>query len=127
MQANEEGFKAPTTSRFYITDRNEPIKYKMFDDVDDLLKMRDEEEYALVHSDNDMVKVFFNSTKQDTNPTLNIAIPDKLLILCVSFVTKTQKYIKYNIVSQSLLKDRIDEDVAVDDEDTYNNIVSTMF
>ena len=26
MQANEEGFKAPTTSRFYITDRNEPNK-----------------------------------------------------------------------------------------------------
>ena len=63
MQANEEGFKAPTTSRFYITDRNEPIKYNMFDDVDDLLKMRDEEEYALIHSENDMVTVFFNSTK----------------------------------------------------------------
>ena len=51
-----------------------------------------------------------------------------MLILCVSFITKnSKKYIKYNIVSQSLSKDRIDEDVAVDDEDTYNNIVSAMF
>ena len=91
VQANEEGFKAPITSRLYISDRNEPIKYKMFDDADDLLKMRDEEEYALIHSDNDMVKVFFNSTKQDTNPTLNMATPDKLLISCVSCITKNSK------------------------------------
>ena len=51
-----------------------------------------------------------------------------MLILCVSFITKnSKKYIKFNIVSQSLSKDRIDEDVAVDDEETYNNIVSAMF
>ena len=55
-----------------------------------------------------------------------MAIPDKLQISCVSLITKTQKYIKYNIVSQSLSKDRIGEDVAVDDEDTYST-VSAMF
>ena len=128
MQANEEGFKAPTTSRFYITDRNEPIKYKMFDDVDDLLKMRDEEEYALIHSDNDMVKVFFQLNEAGYKPYIKYGNSGQIAnIMCKFYYKKLKKYIKYNIVSQSLSKDRIDEDVAVDDEDTYNNIVSAMF
>ena len=128
MQANEEGFKAPTTSRFYITDRNEPIKYKMFDDVDDLLKMRDEEEYALIHSENDMVKVFFQLNEAGYKPYIKYGNSGQIAnIMCKFYYKKLKKYIKYNIVSQSLSKDRIDEDVAVDDEDTYNNIVSAMF
>ena len=128
MQANEEGFKAPTTSRFYITDRNEPIKYKMFDDVDDLIKMRDEEEYALIHSDNDMVKVFFQLNEAGYKPYIKYGNSGQIAnIMCKFYYKKLKKYIKYNIVSQSLSKDRIDEDVAVDDEDTYNNIVSAMF
>ena len=68
IQANEEGFKAPATSRFSITDKNETIKYKMFDDVDELLKMRDEEEYALIHSENDMVKVFHQLNEAGYKP-----------------------------------------------------------
>ena len=128
MQANEEGFKAPTTSRFYITDRNEPIKYNMFDDVDDLLKMRDEEEYALIHSENDMVKVFFQLNEAGYKPYIKYGNSGQIAnIMCKFYYKKLKKYIKYNIVSQSLSKDRIDEDVAVDDEDTYNNIVSAMF
>ena len=128
MQANEEGFKAPTTSRFYITDRDEPIKHKMFDDVDDLLKMRDEEEYALIHSDNDMVKVFFQLNEAGYKPYIKYGNSGQIANIMCKFYYKTlKKYIKYNIVSQSLSKDRIDEDVAIDDEDTYNNIVSAMF
>ena len=38
-----------------------------------------------------------------------------------------KKYIKYNIVSQCLSKERIDEDVITDNEEVYNKITTTMF
>ena len=91
MQANEEGFKAPATSRFYITDRNEPIKYKMFDDVDDLLKMRDEEEYALIHSDNDMVKVFHQLNEAGYKPYIKYGNSGQIANVMCKFYYKKLK------------------------------------
>ena len=38
-----------------------------------------------------------------------------------------KKYIKYNIVSQCLSQERIDEDVITDNEEVYNKITTTMF
>ena len=48
-------------------------------------------------------------------------------IFCKFYYKNLKKYVKYNIVSQSLSKDRLDEDVVVDDEEVYNKITQTMF
>ena len=46
----KENFNAFATSKFYITDRTEPVEYKMFENIDELLKMTDKEEYSPIHS-----------------------------------------------------------------------------
>ena len=38
----KENFSAFTTSKFYITDRTEPVEYKMFKKIDELLKIKDD-------------------------------------------------------------------------------------
>ena len=48
-------------------------------------------------------------------------------IFCKFYYKKLKKYVKCNIVSQSLSKDRLDEDVLVDDEEVYNKKTQTMF
>ena len=124
----DDTFKAPTTGKFYITDKNEPLEYKMFSNVDELLQMREQDEYALIHSENDMVKVFHQLNDAGYKPYIKYGNSGQIAnIMCKFYYKQLKKYVKYNIASQSLSKDRMDEDVEVDDGTTYNNIVKAMF
>ena len=116
-----------TTSKFYITDRTEPVEYKMLDNVDELLNMTDKEEYALIHSDNDLVKVFHQLNEAGYKPHINYQAGRITNILCKFYYKKLKKYIKYKIVSQCLSQERVDEDVITDNEEVYNTITTTMF
>ena len=99
----------------------------MFDNVDELLKMTDKEEYALIHSDNDLVKVFHQLNEAGYKPHINYQAGRITNILCKFNYKKLKKYIKYNIVSQCLSQEQIDEDVITDNEEVYNKITATMF
>ena len=99
----------------------------MFDNVDELLKMTDKEEYALIHSDNDLVKVFHQLNEAGYKPHINYQAGRITNILCKFYYKKLKKYIKYNIVSQCLSQERVDEDVITDNEEVYNKITTTMF
>ena len=123
----KDKYNAFTTSKFYITDRTEPIEYKMFDNVDELLNMTDKEEYSLIHSDNDLVKVFHQLNEAGYKPHINYQAGRITNILCKFYYKKLKKYIKYNIVSQCLSQEQIDEDVITDNEEVYNKITTTMF
>ena len=96
----KDKYNAFTTSKFYIIDKTEPVEYKMFDNVDELLKMTDKEEYALIHSDNDLVKVFHQLNEAGYKPHINCQAGRITNILCKFYYKKLKKYIKYNIVSQ---------------------------
>ena len=123
----KDKYNAFTTSKFYITDKTEPVECKMFDNVDELLNMTDKEEYALIHSDNDLDKVFHQLNEAGYKPHTNYQAGQITNILCKFFYKKLKTYIKYNIVSQCLSKERLDEDVITDNEEVYNNITTTMF
>ena len=60
-----------TTSKSYMTEKTEPVDYKMFGNVDELLNMTDEEEYALIHSDNDLVKVLHQLNEAGFKPHID--------------------------------------------------------
>ena len=99
----------------------------MFDNVDELLKMTDKEEYALIHSDNDLVKVFHQLNGAGYKPHINYQAGRVTNILCKFYYKKVKKYIKYNIVSQCLSQERVDEDAITDNEKVYNKITTIMF
>lgn len=52
----------------YLNDRARPIKYKAFDNVDELLGMREEEECNLIQKDNSMAKVVLQLKKAGYEP-----------------------------------------------------------
>ena len=89
--------------------------------------MTDKEEYALIHSGNDLVKVFHQLNEAGYKPHINYQAGRITNILCKFYDKKLKKYVKYNIVSQCLSQERIDEDVITDNEEVYNKITTTMF
>ena len=123
----KDKYNAFTTSKFYITDKTEPVEYKMFENVDELLKMTDKEDYALINSDNDLVKVFHQLNEAGYKPHINYQAGRITNILCKFYYKNLKKYIKYNIVSQCLSQEQNDEDVITDNEEVYNKITATMF
>ena len=123
----KDNYNAFTTNKFYITDKTEPVEYKMFDNVDERLNMTDKEEYALIHSDNDLVKVCHQLNEAGYKPHINYQAGRITNILCKFYYKKLKKYIKYNIVSQCLSQERVDEDVITYNEEVYNKITTTMF
>ena len=65
----------------------------MFDNVDELLKMTDKEEYALIHSDNDLAKVFHQLNEAGYKPHINYQAGRITNILCKFYYKKLKKYI----------------------------------
>ena len=62
------------TSKFHITDKTEPVEYKIFDNIDELLNMADKEEYILTHSDNDLDKIFHQLNESRSKPYINYQV-----------------------------------------------------
>ena len=56
------------SKNFYITDKTAPPKYKMFSHIDELLKLTDQDEYYLVHKDNNLMEVLYQFKKVGYEP-----------------------------------------------------------
>ena len=134
---------------FFITDRTEPPKYKMFSHIDELLKLTDQDEYYLVHKDNNLTEVLYQFKKVGYEPYIRYRA-GQISELKIKFTYKsadTKKIIRrrmqpYNIATQTLEKDRtitytvstqdlskdtIERDISTNMEDKYNRIVEAMF
>ena len=53
-ESGDELYKFRIGNNNYINNREEPLKYKMIDGIDDVISLKDEEEYRLVLKDNDL-------------------------------------------------------------------------
>ena len=60
----------------------------MFDIVDELLSIADKEEYALIHSDNDLVKVFHQLNEAGYKQHINYQAGRITNILCKFYYKK---------------------------------------
>ena len=137
------------SKNFFITDRTEPPKYKMFSHIDELLKLTDKDEYYLVHKDNNLTKVLYQFKKVGYEPYIRYRA-GQISELKIKFTYKsadtkkiirrrTQPYniptqtlekdktITYTVSTQDLSKDTIERDISTNMEDKYNRIVEAMF
>ena len=137
------------SKNFYITDRTEPPKYKMFSHIDELLKLTDKDEYYLVHKDNNLTEVLYQFKKVGYEPYIRYRA-GQISELKIKFTyksadtkriirRKTQPYniptqtlekdktITYTVSTQDLSKDTIERDISTNMEDKYNRIVEAMF
>ena len=134
---------------FYITDKTEPPKYKMFSHIDELLKLTDQDEYYLIHKENNLTKVLYQFKKVGYEPYIRYRA-GRISELRIKFTyksadtrkiirrkaqpynipTKTlekDKTITYIISTQDLSKDTLERDIDADTEEKYNRIAEAMF
>ena len=122
-----EDYSFTASSNFYITDKTEPPKFKMFSHIDELLKMIEHEEYNLIHKDNNLNEVLFQFRKVGYEPMVKYQ-GNRIVELRARYTEKkTRKVRTYIIKTQDLSKEIIERDVYADTEEKYNRIVEAMF
>ena len=120
-------FELKASTNFYINDTDKPPVYKIFSHIDELLKMTDEDEYHLIHIDNNMTEVLYQLKDAGYEPYVKFQ-GGKISQIKVSFrYTSLKKTVIYNISSQDLSKEYIERDVVVNTEDKYNRLINAMF
>ena len=149
VDGKERCLDIKVSKNFYITDKTEPPKYKMFSHIDELLKLTDQDEYYLVHKDNNLMEVLYQFKKVGYEPYIRYRA-GKISDLKIKFTYKsadTKKIIRrraqpYNIPTKTLEKDRtvnyiistqdlskdtLERDIDADTEEKYNRIAEAMF
>ena len=128
-ESGDEPYKFRIGNNYYINNREEPLKYKMIDGIDDVVKLKDEEEYRLVLKDNDLDKAIYEMKKAGYEPQIrhNAGRTVEIKFNLTHKIGKKQKTVAYSIVTQHLDQDRINDDVWVDTEEKYNKVSATMF
>ena len=145
----ERAIDFTASKNFYITDKTEPPKYKMFSHIDELLKLTDQDEYYLIHKGNNLTEVLYQFKKVGYEPYIRYRA-GRISELRIKFTyksadtrkiirrkaqpynipTKTlekDKTITYIISTQDLSKDTLERDIDADTEDKYNRIAEAMF
>ena len=149
LEGGKKSLDIKACKNFYITDKTEPPKYKMFSHIDELLKLTDQDEYYLVHKDNNLTEVLYQFKKVGYEPYIRYRA-GQISELKIKFTyksadtrkiirRKTQPYniptqtlekdktITYTVSTQDLSKDTIERDISTNMEDKYNRIVEAMF
>ena len=121
----------------------------MFSHIDELLKLTDQDEYYLIHKDNNMTEVLYQFKKVGYEPYIRYRA-GRISELRIKFTyksadtrkiirrkaqpynipTKTlekDKTITYIISTQDLSKETLERDIDADTEEKYNRIAEAMF
>ena len=101
----------------------------MIENLDDILKLNEEDEYKLILKDNDLDKAVFELKQIGYEPQIGYTAgrTTEVKMDFTHQIGKKQKKVYYSIVNPNFDRDRIDEDIAVDEEEVYNNISEEMF
>ena len=149
VDGKEKCLDIKVSKNFYITDKTEPPKYKMFSHIDELLKLTDQDEYYLIHKDNNLMEVLYQFKKVGYEPYIRYRA-GKVSDLKIKFTYKSadtkriirrkaQPYniptktlekdrtVNYIISTQDLSKDTLERDIDADTEEKYNRIAEAMF
>ena len=147
--SGEASLDIKVSKNFYITDKTAPPKYKMFSHIDGLLKLTDQDEYYLIHKDNNLMEVLYQFKKVGYEPYIRYRA-GKISDLKIKFTYKSadtkriirrkaQPYniptktlekdmtVNYIISTQDLSKDTLERDIDADTEEKYNRIAEAMF
>ena len=126
-RADVEDFEFNVSQNFYISDKEEPVKYKSFDNVDELLKLTDEDEYYLIHVENNMAKVLHQLKSARYEPYVKYEV-GMISEIRVRFKYKhLKKSVHYRIVAQNLSKQTVHSEVIAQSEEMYNRMTEEMF
>ena len=123
----EKELSVKVSDNYYINDREEPRECKMIDTIEDLLHLKDKDEYILIHRDNDLPKLLHDFKESGYEPFVRYQAGTISELKIMWRIKKLKKTIHYTIQSQNLSKSKIDEDVVVSSEEAYKKTSEAMF
>ena len=131
-EAPENNYSVKCHQHYYINDRKEAMKYTMINDINDILQLKEKDEYKIILKDNNLNKANFQLKQIGYEPQIRYnagKTTEFTMSLSHLIDSKKNKYkeVKYIITTQHLDIDNINEDIAVDTEDKYNKVSEEMF
>ena len=118
-ESGVELYKFRIGNSYYINNREEPPKYKLIDGIDDVMSLKDQEEYKVNLKDNDLDKTIYEMKRAGYEPqvrhTAGRAVEIKFDL--THKIGKKQKTVTYSIVTQHRDHDRINDDILVETEE----------
>ena len=99
----------------------------MIDTIEDLLHLKEKDEYILIHRDNDLPKLLHDFKESGYEPFVKYQAGTISELKIMWRIKKLKKTIHYTIQSQNLSKSKIDEDVVVSSEEAYKKTSEAMF
>ena len=123
----EKELSVKVSDNYYINDREEPRECKMIDTIEDLLHLKDKDDYILIHRDNDLPKLLHDFKESGYEPFVKYQAGTISELKIMWRIKKLKKTIHYTIQSQNLSKSKIDEDVVVSSEEAYKKTSEAMF
>ena len=133
LKAKSQGdnyFDIRISNNFHINNRETPIEYKMIENINEILQLRQEDEYNLILEDNDLTKSVYHLKQSGYEPDIRWEagrITELRVKLKYKIDKRKFKVIIYNVKTQSLGRGRVDEDVAVSAEETFNTVNRAFF
>ena len=131
-EAPENNYSVKCHQHYYINDRKEAMKYTMINDINDILQLKEKDEYKIVLKDNNLNKAIFQLKQIGYEPQIryNAGKTTEFIMSLSHLIDKKKnkyKEVKYIITTQHLDIDNINEDIAVDTENKYNKVSEEMF
>ena len=114
---------------FFITDRTEPPKKKMFSHIDEPMKLTENHQYYLIHKDNNLIEVLLQLKKIGYEPFIRYRA-GKISGLRMQFrCKKLGKSVVYNCIHSRFSKGYYTKtyDIATDTEEKSNRIAEAVF
>ena len=132
LDGGKDNYTIRIGNNYYINDRKEAMKYTMIEDINNILQLKDKDEYKMILKDNDLDKAIVQLKQAGYEPQIryNRGKTSEIKIKLNHLINKEKKLYKevlYTIVTQHLNKDDIDEDIAVETEEQYNKVSEEMF
>ena len=123
-------YKLKIGNNYYINNRAEARTFNMINSVDDLLQLKEKDEYNLILKDNDLDRAVYELKRAGYEPQLTYTAGRTTEIKCKfthKLGEKKRKTVHYTIATQHLNIDTIDEDIGVSTEEMYNKVSAEMF
>ena len=123
-------FGMKISSNYYISDRKEPIKHKMISSLDEILQLREHDEYHLLFKNNNLGELVMQFKEAGYEPQIKWkagCIKEIRARFTYKLEHRKRKTVSYIINSQHLDTDRINEDIHIECEEKHNFLSKVMF
>ena len=100
---------------FYLNDREEPIKCIMIENLDDILKHTEQDEYTMIYTRNGLAKMYYQAKQAGYDPKIEFSA---CIISELMFQFKIKKRIIKDRIKTQKLIDAFNASITVETQDT---------